>query len=221
MLKRSVHKVTQSRKKPLKTFRNVAFFAFFSLWLSHAALAADVYIKKHPPQAQPRQQPKTQPQNNESTTFANQYYKNCLAGENEVLKGDNLQMMCACTAAKISENMNAEDLQAMGKDTPEGLAARNKMVLEVYAPCMEFPAESLMQHRCVNTPALHGKTTDLEALCSCVAKSVAGYIARHGPAVMESALQENPENLDPMSALVNSPEFDRQSRAGFLKCLGR
>ena len=181
--------------------------------------AGDVYIKKYLSQSAPVETPQTQAPYQRN--FANRFYDNCLKRANAVLQGENLQLMCACTSAQITKGMTNADLASLEDSGPAGLAARNKMMLNIYAPCMEFPAKALMDYRCINTPELKGKVRNVSALCSCVSEYIAKYMAQNAPSVMANAIRTNPGTLDPMAALVDSPEFEQQSQSYLLSCLSK
>ncbi|MEZ5919023.1 MAG: hypothetical protein R3D66_03620 [Alphaproteobacteria bacterium] len=56
--------------------------------------------------------------------------------------GQHLQMMCACTSSKIPDVMTIQQMQALQTDTEEGQFQRNRMMMFVYAPCIEYPTRA-------------------------------------------------------------------------------
>ncbi len=212
---------------------------------SYSFADQDVFLKPHPsrvqiapaPQAappsqssqpvQPTQQeleemlgqkpPQAPPQNVEE--YANRYYKNCLAQQNDVLNGENLELLCACTAAKFTENMTMEQISAIDSGSQEGLYQRNRILMFVYAPCIEFPTRALIMNQCLNDTKNQYTMKNQLKTCTCLAEGVAGDLKEQAPEVIKNALALNPKDLDPLSLLMNSSAFETRFRNNSLRCL--
>ena len=128
-------------------------------------------------------------------------------------------MLCACTAANIPDGMSAQDISVFQDNSPAGQQARQRMMLNVYAPCLQYPARAITNYNCMNTPELQGRVNNVPALCGCVADGIGQYIAANGPAVMRQSLARDPNTLDPLQALVNSNEFNQRSQSILMSCI--
>ena len=212
----------------------VTFFFFFFLALPAAGSQAEIFIRKDgaaaapqqeaPPlssQPAPAQPPAPQPAP-DIHDFVRRYEQNCLNKQHPVLNGDALRKLCNCSSAKIMETMRVEDIQAMTTDTPEGQHQRDRMLLSVYVPCMEYPVQALILHSCLNNPDVAGKVPNYQQICACAAENTADYVRREAPQVVAESLRNNPGGaIDPLQALVGSPAYEEQTRQILMTCLQR
>ncbi len=148
-----------------------------------------------------------------------QYYQNCISRRNYVMTEDTQEMLCTCTAAKMMETMTLEDMQIMVMNTQEGRIALNEMLINVYAPCMEFPIQDLIQDQCVNDPSITAMSKRPVALCDCLALDVADYIATNGPNVLREVLAKDPNITDPLGPMMSSPTFQKQAQESTMACI--
>lgn len=211
----------------------IALLGVFCLSLAMSAHAAELFIKKNRETIPPSPVPPPHEQTTEGQAapvpevktpesidaFAEKYYNTCMSKKDDVLKGKPQKMLCACSSANMAEKMTVEEVRAMATDTAEGLRQRNRMLLEVYAPCMEYPTQALLNHRCLNDPNMKASITNTEEVCGCLADNIAQYVKANGPQTLAKALKDDPKNLDPMASLMNSPEFQHQSQTVLMNCI--
>ncbi len=158
-------------------------------------------------------------------SVAKRYTQNCLKKETDILKGDDLRMLCACTASKLQEKMTVEEIKAMTSDTPEGQVQRNRMVIDVYAPCMEYPSRALLMSQCASyqeglkKTMKAGQVVNGEVICACLAQNMAAYTAVNAQPILAQKLAVNPNDMDPMRDFLNSPEYQAQVNATFTGCV--
>lgn len=157
-----------------------------------------------------------------STETANAYFTNCVAQKSEQAFSSQAQdMLCACTAARMTQFFSMEDMATMTNPQSEPAAQRgafNKMLINIYAPCMEEPTREFHYNACITNPqtAQYG---DPAKICRCMADSVAAHIKVHGPSVFEELVARNPNITDPMSALTEDPSFQTFAQSKLLACL--
>lgn len=193
------------RAQKILSYAALASIIFISFFYSASAQAKDLYLKKEEPVKELT-----------SKDFANQYFQNCVEAENKTLTSQSQEMLCACSAAKLSENMSIEEMKAMQQDSAFGQEMRNKMLLEVYAPCIEFPTHDLVLASCLNDPT---KLPQKKEVCHCLASSMGQYISQNAQVALMSALQQNPNSLDPLGTLLESPSFNAKSQKIFGECV--
>lgn len=157
-------------------------------------------------------------------SFAKRYNENCLDKKNDIIKGDDLRMLCACTASKLQEKMTVTEVETMATDTPEGQVQRNRMVTDVYAPCMEYPSRALLMSQCKSyqdklKKTAGGQAINGEAICGCLAQNMAAYVAVNAQPILAQKLAANPTDMDPLGAFLNSPEYQAQVNATFTGCI--
>ncbi len=151
--------------------------------------------------------------------FANAYYQNCKQQQHPVLKDDNLELLCACSSAKITQTMTLQNIRDMTADTALGLKQRNRLLTEVYVPCMEYPTKALLMSSCMKDPAVGKALKHPQKVCDCMSSSVSQYIVREAPNAAKKAIASNSETTDPLAALLNSQDYEQQSQAYLLGCL--
>ncbi|USO06346.1 MAG: hypothetical protein H6859_03930 [Rhodospirillales bacterium] len=220
-------------------FLSIALMA----WGVESAMAADLFVKpksKQPVQekpadpilpekgqddallklldkAPPVQAPEAVPQT--INEFANAYYKNCMNKQHPVLDSENLQTLCACTAAKIPGVMSVKDMRAMQNDDDEGRLQRSRMLLFVYTPCIEYPTRALIINQCLNTPDVQNTIKNYQRVCTCLGDGMAQFMREKAPKYVEVALNRNPDTLDPLGMLMKSKAYEQESRYYLQRCI--
>lgn len=153
---------------------------------------------------------------------ANAYFANCVkAPPQPGLSAKAQQMVCACTAARMTQFFTIEDMKtATTPNAPGQREAFNRMMVDVYAPCMEEPTREYHYNACITNPqsARYGNP---QIVCECMATQVANHMKTNGAAVFRDILARNPNIVDPMSALADDPAFTRFAQSKLLACIGR
>ena len=150
---------------------------------------------------------------------ANAYNENCLIQETPLMSDKAKELMCSCTAAQMMKNMFVEDIIAMRSDGPEARPAVNKMLLNVYAPCIEFPAYDYHFYTCLENPDTKKLSGNPRELCTCLASEVADYLDKNSAQVFGDILARNPQVYDPMAALTEDRSFKEFAQARLLACV--
>lgn len=151
---------------------------------------------------------------------ANAYFLNCKTQPSQGLSVSSQEYMCACTAAKMMKHLTLEDVRAMPQPNETGRAATNKMLIHVYAPCMNYPAKDHYYNTCMSNPKTKTLTGKPERLCNCMSDKVAGYLGENGSKVFSEILSRDPNITDPMTALTNDNEFQKFAQSKLLGCVG-
>ncbi len=145
--------------------------------------------------------------------MANKYYDNCMAQSDPRLSKDSQKSMCACTSAKMVESMSVEEIASMKGDK----TIQNKVLLEVYAPCMSDPVRDMVKAECRTNPQVQGaKATEI---CDCMAKLTGDWYALSGRSLMAKALEANPDAVDPTAAIQDSAEFKSEAMKNLQSCM--
>lgn len=154
-----------------------------------------------------------------SKDMANSYYTNCVGKDAPGITQKSKEFMCACTAAKMMDNMSVEEIQAMSQQNQAGRNATNKMLVDVYAPCIEFPAYDHYYNNCITDPKTKSMSSNPQRTCSCLADQIAGYLQSNGQTVFRDILMRNPNITDPMSALTQDNRFRQFAQSKLLSCV--
>ena len=154
-----------------------------------------------------------------SKDMADNYYQNCMSKPNPILSDKTKDMLCTCTAARMMKGLTVEEMRTMTQNDEAGRLALNKMLVEVYTPCMEFPIRDLVYDNCIKNQSQMASVKNLEGLCGCMASETAEYVAKEGPQTIRNALKTDPFIADPMGPLMSSPEFQKASQEFTMGCL--
>lgn len=151
--------------------------------------------------------------------MANSYFGNCLQQPSPGMSDQTKQYMCSCTAAKMMESMTVEDIKTMAQQSAAGRAATNKMVINVYAPCIEYPARDHYYSTCMTNPQTKTMTSNVQGLCTCLGNQVAGYLRQNAQQEFTRILKRTPNVADPMSALTSDPAFMQFAQGKLMACV--
>lgn len=129
-------------------------------------------------------------------------------------------MLCACTAARLTQFFTMEDMQEMMSSDPSiARPAYNKMTVNIYAPCMEEPVREYHYNSCIANPDVSRLGRNAENICRCAADEMAHYMKNYGSSLFARILDENPEAIDPNQALFNDPSFQKVAAQKTMGCL--
>ena len=143
------------------------------------------------------------------------YYNTCNKNRDERMSKDTQDTFCQCSAFGYKNNITQEDLHNMAQGTPEEKrSVMNKMLLKLYAPCMEFPVRDMVFHRCTKDAYQAGKQ-----ICSCMAGRMASYISKRAENELEDILKSNPNVYDPLEAITSSKSYEAEEKRVVLECI--
>ena len=162
-----------------------------------------------------------------SKETANTYFANCVKAAQssansgpQSLSPQSQSMLCACTAARMTTNFTMEDMQTMtGQDPVVARVAYNRMLVNVYAPCMETPSYDYYFNTCMQNPQSTQYGANKESICRCLGGTMALHLRQNGAQVFYELLQRNPNLTDPMAALYNDPAFEAFVMQKLTSCL--
>ena len=144
--------------------------------------------------------------------FAQTFYSNCLAQNGRGMTNDTKDIFCSCAAYQMQQSLNIEDIQQLNSpDAKLQRMASNKIILDVYAPCMEFPVRGLIFNNCK-------KQNAPQAACECLANKMGKYTAGSAQQLLYDVLERNPHITDPMGPIVNSPAFQKKQQEIAMEC---
>ncbi len=129
-----------------------------------------------------------------------QYYQNCVKKQDGTMTPQTQDIFCQCTAKYMVKNLTWEDVQMVAA---QDRGAINKMMIGVYAPCLEFPVRERVSQEC-------GKQGAPANMCSCLSTNIGKYTASESQRLLGDVLAKYPNALDPIAAIKQSPEFDAQ-----------
>lgn len=153
---------------------------------------------------------------------ANAYFAKCNSTRDPRMTEETQEELCACTSVQMMQALSVEDVQMMGENTPRGRMMLNKMLIEVYGPCMAGPVRDMVLGECDRDPrvALADQTVDRRKLCGCMATKTGSWFESEGRTIMQSVLKEQPYTADPISPVMDSKIFKDASYEAMMSCMG-
>jgi hypothetical protein len=128
--------------------------------------------------------------------------------------------LCSCSAAKFMEIMNLEEVVAMKKEPGPGRVEYNKMLREVYGPCMQAPVEERLFEECSNDRQVKEfLLRDPAKLCRCTSMRSGNYLADKAPEIMTRLLKQNPAMVDPLEYILDDQIFRQAAYGTLYDCL--
>lgn len=143
--------------------------------------------------------------------FANQYYQNCIRQDHPKLDGENLEALCACTAAKFPENMTLEQTHEMQRRTNAGKLQRLRFLEFIYTPCLRFPTAMIVEKRCLEDKEIRQKYRNYRAVCGCTAEKMGDYMDKKAPGYVDYVVRRDVAENDPLKLLLDSKQFNRHT----------
>ena len=158
-----------------------------------------------------------------SKEMANKYFANCVqssAATEQRFSPDAQQMFCACTAARLNQFYSVEDMTLMNDTAnPDSRLALNRMIINIYAPCMEVPMKEYHYAQCISNPQTAQLSSNPQAMCQCAAEQLGIQMKVYGSQLFEQLLARSPLNEDPMTAIYNDPSFQTMAQKKAIECL--
>ncbi|HEY8191952.1 MAG TPA: hypothetical protein VIG74_05970 [Alphaproteobacteria bacterium] len=151
--------------------------------------------------------------------FVASYYKNCMDQRDQRMAAEAQDSLCTCTGQKMKESMTIDDIRLMGQQDQAARNMLNKMMLDVYVPCMGAPVKDMINTQCMSENKIDAMNIKKDALCGCMSDKTSAWFTTNGRDLMVKALAENPNIIDPMTPVMESPEFRQVSYENMLSCL--
>ena len=139
---------------------------------------------------------------------ANKFYQSCFNTKDPRLLPGSQEFWCGCVKQKMMQNFTFEDAVAY---TKQDRTAMNKMLINVYSPCLEIPVHDDVFQECQkqNVPT---------NTCQCLAKGIGEYTQREASRLIGGVLAKYPNAFDPLAAIKQTPEFEAQTKVIARQC---
>lgn len=145
--------------------------------------------------------------------MAEKYFANCVANAEKegTMSKDSQNKYCACTAMNMQKAMTQEDLSALSGRGDAARAALNKVLVSVNGPCMEYPTHDLIHNKCM------ADVKNAE-VCSCLSNKMGHFMKAISARMLPTLLEKNPNIFDPMTPIMETPEFVETQQKIALSC---
>ena len=153
--------------------------------------------------------------------FAFRYKQRCVKTVHPIIADKYLDLFCSCASNNILNEMTFEEMQQAQYKSAEGSFQRQRMLMFVYAPCIEKPLNTMILNDCVNNVRSKHLMKNIYGTCGCLADEVAREIQAVTPQYIRGAIRRREDVLNPLDLLVNTDDFERKMRHKTKVCLSR
>lgn len=145
--------------------------------------------------------------------MAEKYFENCISGAQKegTMGPESQKKYCACTAVKMKDTMDQEDLSLLSNVGDKARPALNKVLLNVNGPCMQYPVHDLLNKKCMSD-------VKNPAICSCLSNKMADFMKDISGRMLPKILADNPTIFDPITPIMESEEFQKTQQQVALSC---
>jgi hypothetical protein len=158
--------------------------------------------------------------------FVAAYQKNCMAQRNQRMTMETQDSFCACTGQKMKETMTVDDIQTMGGQDQAARNMLNKVMLDVYVPCMDGLVREMVNDECMANNQVDAGNARLAPLninkndlCKCMSDKTGAWYVTNGRSLMTKVLADNPNIVDPMTPVTESQEYKDAVLQNMLSCV--
>lgn len=166
---------------------------------------------------------KTVKKSTESAATAEEYVKihfeKCLARSHGVLTEKEVNQICACSAANMSEVLSIDEMKSLDKKTKQGKTARSKFIGYAYAPCVKYLVGDMTKTDCLGGKLAKNIKVGKLAVCKCAEKTMLSLIDNLSAHFMIEAVRQNPMTLDPIDEFLSSDAFAVQRDGNIERCI--
>ncbi len=146
--------------------------------------------------------------------MAQTYMANCVSNQDPRMSPETQGIFCQCTVNRMQKTISVEEMKIMAQQTQNSIAIQNKVLTQVYAPCMEFPVRDLIFNKC-QTDTYQSK----QGICMCMSGRMATFVSTESQRLLGSILQRTPNLADPIGAIMETPEFTQKEKRIVLECI--
>jgi hypothetical protein len=155
-----------------------------------------------------------------SEKVANAYYQACMEHDDDRLGGESQDALCGCMSVKIMSALTLEDIAAMSPKPGPGRAAFDKMLMNVYGPCMKAPVEDTLYRQCMGDRKIKEfSLRDTGKLCRCTASRSGAYYEQQAEPMMQDILRRAPGLSDPVTYILDDQGLRQRAEDILFECL--
>lgn len=147
------------------------------------------------------------------TTYANMYYRRCMAQPMGQLSEATQDMTCMCHSVHMIKALEIPELELLATGKGSLNVNPRRMNVGVYAPCIEFAIAELEREECYDSDDIRSiirSENEYQNVCDCIVAGLEGYLRETSVPHVE-ALTARPQGLrDPIGEIRTSYEFAKE-----------
>lgn len=150
--------------------------------------------------------------------YINYYYDYCKSSDQKKRMTDIMEEQCVCTAAKIQESMEKDEIIAMFGDTKESDFQYARMLLLSYAPCMGLTIKNVVYENCMAQRQKYKKR-----VCACRANKMGKEMYENTqytvPGFSRAGFTKSESVANPIGYVLASRDFERRDDSASHACI--
>lgn len=148
--------------------------------------------------------------------MVSKYYAQCLVASDKegTMTPESSKSYCACTSGQMKNWIAQEDIKAMSGQDQAARNVINKVLINVNAPCTRFPIHDMVYKECLSKSMAQGT-------CECLSNGIGTYLQDQSESLMGKILAANPNAVNPLGEIMNSPEYQKQEKAIAMSCIAK
>ena len=138
---------------------------------------------------------------------ANTYYDVCMSHEDSRMDAESQTNLCSCAAARMMSYLSLEDVVRMSADIKDktGRAIYDKMLVNVYGPCLKLPVQKALAEQCVADKKIQQfMLRDTTGMCECMAARTGDYMDSDSDNILGTIVQQDPKVTDLFPRMMTS-----------------
>lgn len=153
--------------------------------------------------------------------YVYEYTQRCLKAQHPIFAGKDLENFCFCAQKNIPTAMTLEHIKDAQYKTSEGYFQRNRMLMFVYAPCIEAPLKKMVLNSCLNNVRSKHLMKNMYATCGCIADDVSKHLQGLTTQYIQGAVERKKDTLNPLDLLLVPDHFERTMSHKTKVCFSR
>jgi hypothetical protein len=154
--------------------------------------------------------------------IANSYYDVCMSKEDSRMDTESQMNLCSCASARMMKELTLEDMVRMSPDVKNtaGRAIYNKMLVNVYGPCLKLAVQKTLAQQCVDDRKIQQfMLRDTRGMCECMAARTGDYMDAESDNILVTIIDQDPKVTDLYPRLMSSPRVRDAAESFVFSCM--
>tara|TARA_B100001989_G_C24548849_1_gene472811 strand:+ start:1315 stop:1971 length:657 start_codon:yes stop_codon:yes gene_type:complete len=151
--------------------------------------------------------------------YGNFYFEQCINEDDPIFTPSEKEILCGCTAAKMTELLPVSDFRILNQDSKAGRTVRQNVLLYAYAPCMPYVIQEYARKDCLRSEQTQNIGAGRESICRCVGQRVDKEVAMTAIDLIEIFNMEHPEKIDFLKYYFMGPLYESTRWSNTKQCI--
>lgn len=154
--------------------------------------------------------------------IANTYYDVCMSHEDSRMDSESQMNLCSCASARLMKELTLEDMAHMSPDVKNetGRAIYNKMLVNVYGPCLKLAVQKGLAEQCVADRRIKQfMLRDTTGMCECMAARTGDYMDSDSDNILVEIIHNDPKVTDLYPRMMTSSRIRGAAENFVFSCM--